>query len=74
MQTRRRVRYLGWQSLTDLSKFTYGLVPISDHRERFFAVDGRTDLRAELSLIRALSTAELGGEATLSLDVNNVER
>ena len=55
MQTYGHVRYLGWHSLADLAKFRYGVVLISDHSGEFFAVDGRLNLKTELSLIRALA-------------------
>jgi hypothetical protein len=60
MPTDYQVRRLDWHPLADLPKFKYGFVPISGHRGQFVAVDGRMNLKAELSLIRALRPRKIG--------------
>ena len=51
--------YRGWQDLRDLFCFAYGFIPISATCDKFFAVDGRMNLKEEMALVRALSDSRL---------------
>jgi hypothetical protein len=54
------VRSLGWKVLTDISKYNYGLVPISGYQDRFLAMERRLDLKTELRLIKSLAGSNDG--------------